>query len=191
MHSVHVNRKLAPGFLGPIISFAGIGAAIYIHRDWWRVTQNAISDLGAVGVPHNYVLNLSLITGGILAMVGAIFLLREMNGRITKTGTEIFVISLAFLTMIGLFPEKTPPHGFVSHMFFYLGIIGLQVAGCGGYWEGEFSKGASAAMVLITMLGASAAVVALAIFPGIAVAEFIGAGTIIGAYFIALVEKSR
>ncbi|NPA74529.1 MAG: DUF998 domain-containing protein [Euryarchaeota archaeon] len=184
-----MNRKLLLGFAGPSIIFAGIATAAYINRSWWNLTDHAISDLGHVGLPYNYVLNVPIIIGALLTMLATYFLSKTVKGSITRFGVYAFMFALIFLLLIGVFPEGTLPHGFVSHAFFYSGIISMMIVGSGYLWEKESSARVAYGIIIPSMVGASLAVAALAHFPGVAIAEFVAAGTIMIAYFFALIGK--
>lgn len=163
------------GFLAPLVAFSGIGAAAYINRSWWRITENAISDLGRVGLPSNWVLNVSLITTAALAIYYAIGLFTLLRNDVEKAGIAIFILGLAFLALIGLFPEGTSPHFTVSWGFFVITSIGLLVTGLGmGLSE---RKGLTAFTVIIFVLGWALGLWAKEHYHGVAVAEFIGAAT--------------
>ncbi len=122
--------------------------------------------------------------------MGSVFLiLRDFNSKIAKFGLSVFFLALIFLVMIGVFPEGTAPHFAVSNLFFYLGMIGMLITGCGGLWELDMRKWSAISIIVWIFLGGITGVVFVAHFPGVAPAEFVGAITIIGTYLLVLWDK--
>ncbi|WP_297518152.1 DUF998 domain-containing protein [Thermococcus sp.] len=170
------KSQLYSGFLGPLVAFVGIWTAAYINRSWWRITENAISDLGRVGLPNNWVLNISLITTAVLIIYYAIGLFALLRNGVEKAGVVIFVLGLVFLALIGLFPEGTSPHYYVSWAFFITAGFGFLIAGVGALSSGKRAFGWFSAVLFVT--GWVLAIWAKGHFRGVAVAELIGAVTI-------------
>ena len=181
--------QLLAGILAPQIALAGIGTAIFINRSWWRLTDNAISDLGRLGLPNNWVLNVSLIVSALLAIYYAVGLVREVNNTIERTGTGIFILGLIFLALIGLFPEGTGPHYYVSWGFFIFTSIGFLVTGVGMGLSGE--KGLAVFSIVLFTVGWTLALWAKNSFPGIAPAEFVGVFGIIIWHYTVMWKKFR
>ncbi|WP_297552281.1 DUF998 domain-containing protein, partial [Thermococcus sp.] len=123
------KSQLLAGIFAPIVALTGIGTAILINRSWWRLTDNAISDLGKLGLPHNWVLNVSLIVSAIMAIYYAVGLVGEVSNTIEKLGVGVLIVGLAFLALIGLFPEGTSPHYYVSWGFFVFSSLGFLITG--------------------------------------------------------------
>ncbi|WP_297417668.1 DUF998 domain-containing protein [Thermococcus sp.] len=169
------KSQLYSGFLGPLVAFVGIWTAAYINRSWWRITENAISDLGRVGLPNNWVLNISLITTAVLIIYYAIGLFALLRNGVEKAGVVIFVLGLVFLALIGFFPEGTSPHYYVSWAFFVTTSVGLLVAGLGMGLSGR--RGLATFTVVIFTLGWILGLWAKGHYHGVAVAESIGAVT--------------
>ncbi|WP_367884320.1 hypothetical protein [Thermococcus sp. JCM 11816] len=46
------RSQLWAGLIAPLVAYSGILTAIYVNRSWWRLTDNAISDLGKLGLPQ-------------------------------------------------------------------------------------------------------------------------------------------
>ncbi|ASI98628.1 DUF998 domain-containing protein [Thermococcus celer] len=164
--------QLLAGILSPLIALTGIGAAIAINRSWWRLTDNAISDLGRVGLQYNWVMNVPLLITALLAIYYATGLLKEFKNPVTRVGVGIFILGLVFLAGIALFPEGTEPHYWVSWGFFIAGSVGFLIAGIGLWMEGLGKFG------LFTVLLFTAEVIlakwAFGAFSGVAIPEFIG-----------------
>ncbi len=183
------KSHLYAGFLAPIVAFTGIVIAAYINHSWWTITDNAISDLGKLGLPHNWILDVSLITAGILGIYYATGLLEETKNRLESTGTWIFIVGLAFLATIGLFPEGTPPHYYVSWAFFLISATGIAVTGSGFLLSGRKELGLFTYALLA--IGVPLAFWAKGHFVGVAVAESIGAITIAIWHYGVLVSIAR
>ena len=181
--------QLLAGILAPQIALAGIGTAIFINRSWWRLTDNAISDLGRLGLPNNWVLNVSLMVSALLAIYYAVGLVREVNNTVERTGTGIFILGLISLALIGLFPEGTSPHYYVSWVFFVFSSLGFLVTGVGMGLSGE--KGLAVFSIVLFTVGWTLALWAKNNFPGIAPAEFVGVFGIIIWHYTVMWKKFR
>ncbi|WP_258084118.1 DUF998 domain-containing protein [Thermococcus thermotolerans] len=166
------RSQLWAGILSPLISLGGIGAAIMINRPWWRLTDNAISDLGKVGLPYNWVMNVPLFISAILAIYYAVGLFGEVKNTVFRLGIAVFIIGLAFLAGVAIFPEGTGPHYHVSWGFFLAGSLGFLIAGAGLWLEGMRKFGAFTALLFTAEV--LLARWAFETFTGVAIAEFIG-----------------
>ncbi|CAD5244510.1 DUF998 domain-containing protein [Thermococcus camini] len=164
--------QLWAGILSPQVALGGIGIAIMINRSWWKLTDNAISDLGKVGLPYNWVMNVPLFISAVLAIYYAAGLFGEVKNRVFRLGIALFVIGLVFLAGVALFPEGTGPHYHVSWGFFLAGSIGYLIAGAGLWLEGLRKFGAFT--VLLFTAEVLLARWTFRIFSGVAIAEFIG-----------------
>ncbi len=172
------------GIFGPIVAFSGVLVSIFINRSWWSFTNNAISDMGRLGQPNNYVLDLSLIVGGALMFYFAISIRRNMPNIISYIGEYLFVISLFFLILIGAFPEGTYMHGIVSRAFFYLGTVALLIMGSGLIMGKEVHYGLT--IVLTMIIAVILGLITLSMFSGIAIPELVGGLTISFSYYTLL-----
>ncbi len=182
-----MKKYIITGFLGPIIAFSGIIAAAVINRDWWSITDNAISDMGHVGLPYNYVLNISLIIAGILTFHSTWFLKDRMKSHVSKGGFYFFMFAIACLALIGVFPEGTKLHGPVSYTFFYGGTIALLIVGSGIFFEGEKKIGAT--MIGIILVEIALAEWAQFAFKGVAISEIIAALGIVSSYYLTIYTR--
>ncbi|WP_297068853.1 DUF998 domain-containing protein [Thermococcus sp.] len=181
--------QLYAGFLAPLVALAGIGTAAYINRSWWRITENAISDLGRVGLPNNWVLNVSLITTAALAIYYAIGLFTLLRNSAEKAGVTIFIFGLIFLALIGLFPEGTSPHYYVSWAFFVTTSLSLLITGVGMRLSGR--RGLATFTVTVFVLGWALGLWAKGHYHGVAVAESIGAATFALWHYMVLFSVAR
>ncbi len=104
---------------------------------WFRVTGNALSDLGGGNMILNghpapaypYIYNVGLIIEAIfIAILASLFLSKSRN-KIENAGISFFMISALFLALIGIYHEGTYPHDFVSIWFFILASISYITIG--------------------------------------------------------------
>jgi len=180
------SQKIA-GIFGPIAGLVGIVSAIIINSSWWRVTENAISDMGKVGLKYNYVLNIPIIITALVWIYYEYGVLREVKNKIERSGIGIFILGLVFFALIGIFPEGTPPHYEISWLFFIMAGMGMLTAGIGTYLEDKKIFGMITGIVFI--LSWILAIWAMNIFKGVAVAELIGGGGIIVWHYLGLIIK--
>jgi len=183
------KSQLLAGVLAPIVALTGIGTAIFINRSWWHLTENAISDLGRVGLPHNWVLNTSLVVSALLAIYYTAGLTSEATNHIEKAGTVIFITGLVFLALIGLFPEGTSPHYYVSWGFFIFASLGFLVTGIGMGISGN--KGLAAFSLSLFAIGWALALWAKSTFRGVAPAEFVGVFGVVIWHYTVMWKKFR
>jgi len=89
---------------------------------WFSWFDNALSDLGNYdnGMPAAVIFNAGLITTGAMLFVFLMRLVRRVHDILTRVGLAIFSISVAFLTLIGVFSENAGRiHFWVSVGFFF------------------------------------------------------------------------
>jgi hypothetical membrane protein len=170
------RSQLWAGIIAPLVAYSGILTAIYVNRSWWRLTDNAISDLGKVGLPHNWLLNIPLVVTAVLGVYYALGLLGMARNNIEKAGIWTLIAGFVFLALIGIFPEGTSPHYYVSWGFFLTAGAGILIAGVGMGLSGD-SKMLYFTVVLFA-LAWILAIWAMRTFRGVAIPEFIGALTI-------------
>ena len=183
------RSQLYAGLLAPLVSFSGIGAAIYVNRSWWRLTNNAISDLGKLGLSHNWLLNVPLVLTAVLALYYYAGLFGKLKNPVGKVGVSVFALGLVFLALIGIFPEGTSPHYYVSWGFFLLASVGYLVAGVGLWFEGRKRIGIlTIALFLIELLLTRWA---FETFEGVAIPEFIAAFSVMLWHYLVLFSLSR
>ncbi|WP_048147995.1 DUF998 domain-containing protein [Palaeococcus ferrophilus] len=183
------RSQLYAGLTAPLVSFSGIALAILVNRSWWSLTDNAISDLGRVGLPHNWLLNLPLILTALLGIYYAIGLLGEMRNRVEKAGVGVFTLGLVFLALIGAFPEGTSPHYTVSWGFFLFASLGYLIIGLGLWMEGHRNIGTFTVLLFITEVLLTRW--AFGTFRGIAIPEFIAALSVVTWHYTTLASVGK
>lgn len=115
------------GIASIIIGWVTIVLGILLHP-WFSLSRNALSDLGALSVPNNYVFNLGLMLSSTLAFLYSLHLIKSLN-KLGCVGGVFLLIASVNLFLVGLYPEGTYPHLFVSINFFVLSLLaGLVVS---------------------------------------------------------------
>lgn len=122
------------GILGPLIGFASIAFAISLSLSWFNWWTNALSDLGHPGMlgglngtpglnfaaPY---FNGGLILTGIITIIFCMHLLMFFYLRkkiIGMIGTFLFMISMMFLVLVGIYHEALLfPHAIAALGFFF------------------------------------------------------------------------
>jgi len=166
---MQVNIYKLSGLLAPIVAFLSIALAILTHP-WFSLTDNAISDLGALDVEDNYILNIGLIVSGLLGIVFACGLYESLTSNLGKAGSIILLFGCLSLFLVGVFPEGTELHFPVSISFFILTALGILVVGLSFY---ESNQRYSVFTEFLIVSGFILTVNALSNFEGVAVAELI------------------
>ena len=134
---------LAIGWLTIIISAA--------LNPWFSLTRNALSDLGAIGVKNAWIFNLGITVAGILATLYSMYLIWASKSRLEVLASSIFLFSALHLILIGIFPEGTYPHLFVSLEFFILAGFSILAFGAALISLGEMRFGLT--FTLLSMIG--------------------------------------
>ncbi|MFA4663431.1 DUF998 domain-containing protein [Pyrococcus kukulkanii] len=162
-------KKLA--YIGPVISVGGVLLSYLIHRDWWRITENAISDLGKVGLPYNWVMNASLIIGALLLIIFSASMIVKREKLQWKVSFSLYLLGMIFLALVGIFPEGTSPHYEVSWGFFIFTFLAVLATSISLLLEGDKT---GVLGIIIFAIGVPLSLWALHRFEGVAVAETIG-----------------
>ncbi len=168
------------GLLSPVVSLIGIPLAIYFNRSWFSLTDNAISDLGNIYHPwvsHPYVLSITLIFSALLGMHYILGLMRGWRNKVSRVGGGVMFFCMLSLLHIGVFPEGTWPHYYVSWGFFLLGSFGMFIIGIAALFKREARK-FGIITIFIFLIAWLLAIWALHTFKGVAIAELIGAITL-------------
>jgi|GEM_PF-2833705 len=136
-----ITRKVA-GISGIIFvptAFLFILTSVIIHRDWWDLGRHALSHLGALQTPHNYIFNGGLVLTGILGIIFAIGLRKYFPlNKVQNVGVISFLIGMLFLIYVGVFPLEMPFHVEGAAVMFLLSFFGILLVVLG-----DISKGLS------------------------------------------------
>lgn len=103
------RSQLWAGLIAPLVAYSGILTAIYVNRSWWRLTDNAISDLGKLGLPNNWLLNVPLVITAVLAIYYALGVLDMARNSVEKAGIWVLIAGFVFLALIGIFQREHRP----------------------------------------------------------------------------------
>ncbi|MHA1653168.1 MAG: DUF998 domain-containing protein [Candidatus Thorarchaeota archaeon] len=115
------QREILVGAVAPLVALLCIVTAIAISP-WFSWFDNALSDLGNYnnGMPAAAIFNAGLITTGAMLFVFLMRLMGRVHDTLTRVGLAIFSISVAFLTLIGVFSENAGKiHFWASVGFFF------------------------------------------------------------------------
>jgi hypothetical membrane protein len=165
----------ACGILAPVVAFAAIASSILMHP-WFRWADNALSDLGALKTPYNFVFNSGLIAAGLLFLIFLSGFQRQINRWLGRVGVIFWYASAISLVMIGVFPSGTSPHQTVSEAFYGLGLLAFITLGIDQLREREGRVWG--ALIMSVMVVALVSVSLLTTIPyklGAAIPELIGA----------------
>jgi len=171
-----MQRKLPGicGILASVIAFVAISLSIHMHP-WFSWRGNALSDLGALGVPYNTIFNMGLIITALVSLVFVSGLPEIIKDKISRAGILFFVISIVFLLGIGIFPEGTSLHGSVSVAFYTFATVSLVLIGIGLMWKRSERK---YGLFTLLLLGTALFLCFGFSWSAIAIPESIGAGAI-------------
>ena len=132
------------GILGPLIGFVSIAIAISLSLSWFNWWTNALSDLGHPAMlgglngtpglnPAAPFFNGGLILTGIVTIIFCTHLLMRFYLRkniIGMIGTFLFMISMTFLALVGVYHEAILfPHAITALGFFFTLFIGTIILG--------------------------------------------------------------
>ena len=172
------KKYVYSGLISPWIGFGFVALAMYLNSSWFSITDNAISDLENIYHPwvnYPWVLSLGLILSG-LGMVYFSQGLRVEFRNVAQLGVLIFSAGMVFLVLIGVFPEGTPLHWYVSWLFFLFASFGILIVGIQLLLNRSNKLGWIS--ILLFVIGWALASWALMTFKGVAIAELIGATTL-------------
>lgn len=116
------------GILSPLIALVFISIAIYLNP-WFVLSDNALSDLGAIGESYNYVFDIGIILTGFTNILFSFGLQNLKNTRIGHCGATIYGVGVSFLLLVGVFPLGTSPHSYVAVISFLLATLAIILIG--------------------------------------------------------------
>jgi len=136
------NRKIYGilrylGILSAILAWVIILLSVYLNSSWFIFTKNAYSDLGSKYANYPQLYNFGLIVVAILGFIYSCYLAYLSRNKIQTIGSAFVMIAMIFLALIGIFPEGTYPHYFVSVYFFSQFALSILVWGIGTLIEGD------------------------------------------------------
>ncbi len=144
-------RKLAcwAGVAAVVIAWIVIGASWYMNRNWFVFTRDAFSDLGSEHSCCPGLYNYGLILTGLVIIVYGYCLYHLAKAKLEVLGAGYVGLAGVFLGLIGVFPEGTRPHVFVSTWFFIQMDLGLIFQSIGFYIRTRRGEGLWGAVLSI------------------------------------------
>ncbi len=110
------------GLVAYVTGVITIGVAIAINP-WFNVWNDALSDMGRVGLSVAWVFNTGLMVTAVIAAAYATCLVKVFRNSLTHLAAGVYLVAVANLFLVGVFPEGTKPHWTVSYEFFFLMIF--------------------------------------------------------------------
>ncbi|MEM1626015.1 MAG: DUF998 domain-containing protein [Sulfolobaceae archaeon] len=138
------------GIVSLILAWIIILTSIYLNP-WFIFTKNAFSDLGSKYANYYYLYNFGLVIVSILGFIYACYLAYISRNKIETIGSAFVMVAMVFLALIGIFPEGTYPHLFVSFWFFTQFAIAILTWGIGIFIEGDGKIGSI--LILLFIIG--------------------------------------
>jgi len=160
----HLRNTGIMGFIGGwLVILVSIS-----RNNWFVFTENAFSDLGNPGANDPWIFNYGMmVTGLLIALYGGYLIKVSFNKKGTVGGAST-IITGVFLTLIGIFPEGSKHHSFVSICFFTQGVLTVLIWGLALYRD-EHLKREGVIFLVLSIFGTFAAF--LVPWPSPAVAE--------------------
>ncbi|MGB9830567.1 MAG: DUF998 domain-containing protein [Fervidicoccus fontis] len=112
------------GIIAFLIAFIGILIAVKLNP-WFDVSKNALSDLGRIGLKYSSIFNITLIISSLFAISYIPYMLKLLSNKFGAFSVGVYTVGAFHLFLIGMFPEGTKFHWFVSLEFFILMSISL------------------------------------------------------------------
>ncbi|MHC1627839.1 MAG: DUF998 domain-containing protein [Candidatus Nezhaarchaeales archaeon] len=112
------------GVVAVMIGWVTIIISISLHP-WFSLYDNALSNLGAIGVPSNSVFNVGIMIALLFALAYGCNLALKLKKLLGRIGGATLCLSSILLMLVALFPEGTRPHYTVSVVFFLLLIVSM------------------------------------------------------------------
>lgn len=139
---------------------------------WFSFHKNALSDLGSLNVPNNYIFNFGLILTSLAGLVFSFAVIEYFK----PSKLYLFPLAMICLSMIGIFPEDYGfPHSVSAVLFYLFSLISIGQAGVFLKKKGDVKIGS------FSIIGSIATFLAMIVprWEGLAIPELIGAGFIV------------
>ncbi|MEM0340155.1 MAG: DUF998 domain-containing protein [Acidilobaceae archaeon] len=150
--------------------------AIYVNRDWYSLTEHALSDLGSERAKSPEIFNLGLITSAVLLSFFS-FYLYERFGSVPAAS---MLLTSALLAGVGLFPEGRSLHLFFAVSFFAMAYVTVLVSSFRLLLEKK-EKTSAVVPILLTVV---AVIGLLAPWPSIALLELYLIAVLTACFFV-------
>ena len=119
---------LMSGLIAIAIGWTTIIVTSAVHP-CFSIFKNALSDLGALDVPDNYIFNVGITLASIFALIHGVFLVYVFKRTTIRLSGALLALSALFLMLIALYPEGTSLHYPFSIAFFALLIMAMLLNG--------------------------------------------------------------
>lgn len=171
------------GMAAVVIGTAGIILSIAL-AEGFSLRRQALSDLGAPGVPQAWLFNGTLIVAGALAAIFCASLLDRLPNRYQRSGIGTLLVASVSLVGVGLFSTGHVLHRPASIVFFLGVTLGLALLGYGDHLAGRSGRSRiELNLALLHVLAWSFAVVTLR---GVALPELVG-GAVFAIWIVVMV----
>jgi hypothetical membrane protein len=134
-----------------IVAWSVIILSIHM-TPWFDIYKNALSDMGTPDSPSRNIFNNGLIFTGIIALSLPIFASLSSRSRWGQASAGVFLLAVIHLILIGIYPEGTGPHYYVSVEFFVLKWIGALFYSIGLLSSGRKGIGALGTLLFFLFL---------------------------------------
>ncbi len=152
-----------PGFASRILIYSGIlvivlawiviGVSWSLNWDWFSYSKGAFSDLGSKRSCCPEVFNYGLIIVGLLLSIYGVVVAYSARTKTGVAGGSYISLAGVFLSLVGVYPLETKPHGCVAVMFFLLAYTGLILALLEAARKSRLAAMTVVAMVLSIVIG--------------------------------------
>lgn len=181
------------GVVAVVVTFGGIVLAIAASPAFaW--TENALSNLGDAGDPAGtatteLLFNGGLILGGLFGIGFGVWLASRMETLVRRIGSGIFVVAMAAMGGVGVFPQDGPYHLQVAVGFYTLFSVAALIVALGQlldrrWWPGLVSIVAGGGNLLTWFVWIQSGGIEQ---PGLAIPETIGA-LLVAAWTVVMVS---
>ena len=169
-------RRLAclAGIAAVVVAWLVIGASWYLNKNWFIFTRDAFSDLGGERSCCPGLYNIGLVLTGFIILIYSFCLYYLAKAKLEVLGAGYVGLAGVFLGLIGVFPEGTRPHVFVSTWFFVQMDLGLIFQSIGFYIRTRKREGLWSAVLSLLAFPVAILVGLIVGWPSAAVLEAYG-----------------
>ena len=167
----------------PVIFLLGL-VVVLSRNPWFSFTNNALSDMGSLKNPERWYFNGFLMAFAVIGFIAAF-------GALKSGLSYLMPLAMAFLFLVGVFPEELPYHAPSAVLFYVLAladiaIVGVKLGRSGALVGYLWSMAALLTFFLMLYL------VRAGVFRGLAIPEMVGAVTILGWFvYVGIMEFSN
>ncbi len=119
---------------------------------WFDLFNDALSDMGRVGLDTAYIFNSGLAITSLLGMGHAYCLAHTFRNRLGVFSAGVYWVCASLLLFVAVFPEGTRLHWIISYGFFLLMDVALVLFGFALWSNGLKVHGAASVILSFTAL---------------------------------------